>query len=175
MKQLRWSLNSMVLASLFLSMACGGTEGGSQQRASDEESVQSESLTVRSADDPAEESPTAYHMPFLDDRFEEGENPELREGSEMYILVDSAQEGTPFQAHVNGLEEYYFKGRTPYYIDLDEYNEYGNIGAGSVTIYNGNTDDAFFHIELHTYTGAVRSDSCSSYECTVQVGWDGPD
>lgn len=141
----------VVLASLFLSMSCGGTQQG--------ESGQSESLTDSSSQGQAETRPTANHMPYLDDRWPEGKNPmlDLSKGYEMYVLVDSDVEGTPVQIHVDAprdpdpevVDEYTINARTPYYVEVQPRNKYGNVGSGSISAYNGNTDGAKIYVTLY--------------------------
>lgn len=148
-----------------------------QQPSSASSSASSSDVSSADSIESSESSETAYDMPYIDERYQEGTNPDLEEDTEMYALIYAAQKGTPFTVSINAFEEFIFNGRTPYYGDLDEIavNEYGNVGAGSVTVHNGHTEGDSIYIELHTFSGTIRSDSCDGYECVAQVSWDGPD
>ncbi len=159
-------------------MSCGGTQQG--------ESGQSESLTDSSSQGQAETRPTAYHMPYLDDRWPEGKNPMLdrSKGTPMYVLVESDMEGTPVSLSVtdnNG--DTRFNARTPYYVEIEPRNKYGNVGAGVVGAYNGNTEGAELRLYLYLYGEIPRRppgmsqawDSCVGYKCLAVVSYDGLD
>ena len=138
-----------------------------------------------------EEQPTAYHMPYLDDRWEEGDKPELdlSKGYEMYVLVDSDMKGTPAQVHVDApsdlvpVDDYIFNARTPYYVEVQPRNKFGNVGSGSFSALNGNTGGAELRLSLYINGEVPRRprsmpqawDSCVGYECEVLVFYDGLD
>lgn len=125
----------------------------------------------------ASPSDGAYDMPYLDDRYEEGTNGDLKEDTEMYALIDSEEEGTPFLIEIDGFETFVFNARTPYYADLDDLavNEYGHVGSGSILVINGHEDGEPIYIEFHSFAGTSEYDHCEGYECRAVISWDGPD
>lgn len=105
-------------------------------------------------------------------------------GTPMYVLVESDMEGTPVNIDVtdaNGDKR--FNARTPYYVEIEPRNEYGNVGAGSVAAYNGNTEGAELRLYLYLYDEIPQRprsmsqawDSCVGYECLAVVNYDGLD
>jgi hypothetical protein len=172
MMKINPSLTLVLLATLFSLFSCVN------------EDSKVDSVKKTSSSPEKNERTTANHMPLLKEwtlpygtvtHHKEGKNPELKKGQKMYAKVDSVQEGTPFLAYVRGMKDSSFTARTPYYIELMERNKFGNVGRGAVEVRNGNIEGAPISVELHTYNGNTRRDTCSGYKCKVLVNWEGTD